>query len=250
VSLFFPRLHPLTVASWAVLYVVCWLFDEPNTGGVLYGLPPLVGAGIALGATYLGAQVVGGLQKARAAKRALAEYKNSPEYKAMSAVNKKAAEQEFLKNYGLSEAEKRRGTEEAGRAFTALTSKTAADLKADMADPTKRGRAQAGLTQLTEGAKSVAVKATGDQERLSQQVGTAERAQNLGLIAQAAGQKKALTDEALGIQTQKIDTISGGVQDVASLGLGAVTTAAGGPTKAQQANQFGMTQFAGRTGTV
>jgi hypothetical protein len=253
VSLIFYRLHPVTVACWVAAYVICYLYDEPGSGDIVYGIAPLAIAGIGLGAAYLGGKIYSGIAQARARRKAYNQYLASDEYKALSAEQKKQARLLKAEQFGMPEAQKRRLGIETGKALQAQTGKLEADLAAGKADPTQRGQVMAGLQKLRDAKVDATVKSAGQAEAMSQQVGQAQRAQAVNTVKQAAAGRQALATQSGAISADKAKAIGQGITDTASFGLAALGRGMGpGADPRAEANVIGSgiaTQQFGQTGS-
>ena len=251
-SVIFPRLHPVTVACWAVLYLICVLYDDPNSGqDVVHAIAPLVALGGAalIGGAMVGSKVIGGIQKARENKAAIRRFLASPEYKALNSAQKKAALRQKLNQYGLSEAAKRRMTEEAGMQYTAMVGKTEADLQAGKADPTQMAQKRELVDRIRGGAEDVATKTRAAAETQSNVVASKQQAADLNLMKSAAALRQGVETGKAAAANQMTDAVVGGIQDVGTLGMN-VLTAGAGAAGDPRTTASGVYQNMGQTGTA
>ena len=225
--LFFPRTQPATIALLFIAFVICELFGGDSDGGITYAIAPIIGGGLIAGA-MVGSSIIGGVQKARAKRQALRRYLNSPEFKALSAAQKQAALRSKKQEYGLSDAAMRKMAREAGLQYKGMTGQLSAELRGDR-DPTTTARSREQLAQVVEGATDTSVRATGAAQDVSSQVASGQRAADLNLIKGAAAQRQATETGKAAIAGEKIDTITGGIQQVGQVALPLLATAASQP---------------------
>ena len=252
-SLIFYRLHPVTVACWVAAYVICYLYDEPGSGDIVYGIAPLAIAGIGLGAAYLGGKIYSGIAQARARRKAYDQYLASDEYKNLEGYQKQQAALLKANDLGMSEAQKRRLGIDTVKSLQAQTGKLEADLAAGKADPTQRGQVMAGLQKIRDAKVDATVKSAGQQEAMSQQVAQGQRAEAVGTLKQAAAGRQALATQSGAISADKAKAIGQGISDTASFGLAALGRGMGpGADPRAEANVIGSgigTQQFGQTGS-
>lgn len=227
----FPRPHPVTVALLFIAFVICELFGGDGSGEILYALPPaaIIGAGALIGGGMVASNVIGGIRQSRENKAAIRRFMKSPEYKALSTEQKRAALRAKLDQYGLSKAAKRRLAQEAGFQYTAMVGKTEADLQAGSADPTKMAQKRELVDKIREGAEDVSVKSTAAAEQQSGVLAQQQKAQDLGTIKSAAALRQSVESGKAAAANQATQAVVGGIQQAGSIALPLLATAASQP---------------------
>ena len=105
-SLLFPKFTPVQVVLYLVSLVVCFVF-RGESGDILFSIEPVTAALLIGGA--VAASSAPGIIKGVQAKKALKRYDKSPEAKALRKEQKAARKRLKKGDYGLSEAEMRKG---------------------------------------------------------------------------------------------------------------------------------------------
>ena len=232
--LLFPRFHPVAIGLYFCALGVCFVFGGASSGEVLFAIDPFTATALTLAAAKVGTEVVSGLQKAKSNKKAITNFKNSPEYKAMGGQQKAAALRAEADKYGLSAAAKRGLGIESGKDYKAKVAETKADLKSGMADPTKMAQSRELVDRIAKGASDTAVQTSSAAEEQSGKLALGQKAQDLGVIKGAAAQRSALEQGLAAARNLKTDAIAGGIQDAASIG-GDITMGQAGQASGKRA---------------
>ncbi len=217
----FPPFHPIAIVCILVFGLMCLFLGGTLSTDVLYAIDPFTGTAIALGVAKVASDVVSGLREAKAGRDAIKNLRASPEFKALSAEQKKARERQEADSYGLSAAAKRKLGIESGKQFKASVAKTQADLQAGKADPTKMAGSRELVDRISAGAADTAVKTAAAAEEQSGKLAMAQKAQDSKTIATAASQAQALIAADEQAKLKRDQAILGGVSDAASMGLDA-----------------------------
>ena len=226
----FPRLHPVTIALLFIAFVICELFGGDSGGGITYAVvPAIIGAGALIGGGMVASNIIGGIKQARENRAAIRRFMKSPEYKALSSEQRRAALRSKMDNYGMSNAAKRKLAQEAGFQYTAMVGKTEADLQAGSADPTKMAQKRELVEKISEGGKDVAVKSTAAAEQQSGAVAQQQKAQDLGTIKSAAALRQSVESGKAAAANQATQAVVGGIQQAGQIAMPLLATAASQP---------------------
>ena len=188
--LLIPKLTPVQLVLYLSALVVCWLYGDGTTSEVLYGLPPLLAAGLLLTSVAAAAapKIIEGVKK----KKALKNIKGSAEYKATKKLSRKAEKRLEEGDYGLTEAEMAKGVGEARRSYEADIKGSEAALARSGSDPFGAGRRRALANILRKGSGDVAAKSRTQQQALSAQIAAGEMASDKATLQQALATKTAI----------------------------------------------------------
>ena len=172
-SLLFPKFTPVQAILYLVSLVVCFVF-RGESGDILFSIEPVTAGVLIAGALAAGAapQIIKGVQ----AKKAMKRYDKSAEAKALRQEQKEARKRLKKGDYGLSEAEMRRGVGETRRTYEADTKTAAANIARGSQDPFAAGRKRQLTDALRAGSADAAARSRSQQQALSSQIGAAEPA--------------------------------------------------------------------------
>ena len=222
-----PRLHPITVALLTFILVICELFGGASDGEVSFAILPIVAGAAILGGAVVGSSIIGGVMKSRQDKEAIRRYQNSPEYAALSSVNRAAALRQKMGTTGLGPAAQRKIMEEAGFQYKGMISKSEADTHSGSADPTLAAQKTEQIKALSEGAAKVATEGMGSAAKLSSDVKAQQDARDAQIIASGASQRLAGETGKAAAAKSGIEAATGGIRDVGTVGLGLMAAHAG-----------------------
>ena len=237
-SLLFPKFTPVQAALYLVSLVICFVF-RGESSDVLFSIEPvtvglIIGAAAAAGAAP---QIIKGVQ----AKKSMKRYDKSAEAKALRKEQKAARKRLKKGDYGLSEAEMRRGVGETRRGYEADTKTAAANIARGSQDPFAAGRKRQLTDALRAGSADAAAKSRSQQQALHSQVRAAEQTADRGNIQTAAAQRQAAEQGIAAANT----AIGSGIATGAGTGITAGTQlyAAGAfnPNRPAQAASVGET---------
>jgi hypothetical protein len=236
-SLLFPKFTPVQAVLYLVSLVICFVF-RGESSDVLFSIDPIT-AGILVGGA-VAAGAAPGIIKGVQAKKALKRYDKSAEAKALRKEQKAARKRLKEGDYGLSEAEMRRGVGETRRTYEADTKTAAANIARGSQDPFAAGRKRQLTDALRAGSADAAAKSRSQQQALHSQVRAAEQTADRGIVQTAAAQRQA-AEQGIAAANTAIGT---GIASGASTGITAGTQlyAAGAfnPNRPAQAGVVGQ----------
>ena len=235
-SLLFPKFTPVQAILYLVSLVVCFVF-RGESGDILFSIEPVTAGVLIAGALAAGAapQIIKGVQ----AKKAMKRYDKSAEAKALRQEQKEARKRLKKGDYGLSEAEMRRGVGETRRTYEADTKTAAANIARDSQNPFAAGRKRKLTDALRAGSADAAAKSRSQQQALHSQVRAAEQTADRGIIQSAAAQRQAAEQGIAAANTAIGSGIAGGIGT--GIGAGTALYAAGAfnPNRPAQAGAAG-----------
>mgnify|MGYP003131832689 CR=1 FL=1 len=221
-SLLFPKFTPVQAVLYLVSLVVCFVF-RGESGDILFSIEPVTAGVLIAGALAAGAapQIIKGVQ----AKKAMKRYDKSAEAKALRQEQKEARKRLKKGDYGLSEAEMRRGVGETRRTYEADTKTAAANIARDSQNPFAAGRKRKLTDALRAGSADAAAKSRSQQQALHSQIRAAEQTADRGIIQSAAAQRQAAEQGIAAANTAIGSGIAGGIGT--GIGAGTALYAAG-----------------------
>ena len=231
-SLLFPKFTPVQTVLYLVSLVVCFVF-RGESGDVLFSIDPITAGLIIAGAAAAGAapQIIKGVQ----AKKAMKRYDKSAEAKALRKEQKAARKRLKKGDYGLSEAEMRKGVGETRRTYEADTKTAAANIARGSQNPFAAGRKAQLTDALRAGSADAAAKSRSQQQALHSQVRAAEQTADRGVIQTAAAQRQAAEQGIAAANTAIGSGIASGAGSLISGGTQAYAGGAFNPNRAAQA---------------
>ena len=185
--LLIPKLTPMQLVSYLSALIICWLYDDGTTSEVLYGLPPLLAAGLLTTAVAASAapKIIEGIQK----RKALKDYKKSPEYRAQKKLDRQARKALKKNQFGPGAAQKRAEILESQLAFTGQLGKLEADAQRGPSSYTQKRKR---LQDIIKSVGGFTAKARGDTEKRGAAIAAQEKAAAQARVDQASARRFAI----------------------------------------------------------